>query len=72
MRHSRHRNMKELRPQGSTLRLLFAFDPRRTAIVLVGGDKQGLWARWYARNLPLADRRYDEHLRDIEERGLIG
>jgi hypothetical protein len=39
--HSRHANMKELRPRGGHLRILFAFDPRRTAILLIGGDKSG-------------------------------
>ena len=38
--------MKELRP-AQTIRVLFAFDPRRTAILLIGGDKRGSWNRWY-------------------------
>lgn len=61
---SRHANMKELRP-GSTgrteIRVLFAFDSQRQAILLVGGDKSGDWAGWYARNIPVADARFDEH-----------
>ena len=65
VRGSRHKNLKELRP-GSTgrteVRVLFAFDPRRRAILLVGGDKAGAWSRWYAVNVPIADRRYDDHL----------
>ena len=40
---SRHANMKELRPMGGNIRILFAFDPRRTAILLIGGDKTDRW-----------------------------
>lgn len=58
---SRHANMKELRT--GTLRALFAFDPQRRAIVLLGGDKRGNWTGWYERNIPLADDRFDQHLR---------
>ena len=60
---SRHHNMKELRP-GSTgrseIRILFAFDPKRRAILLVAGDKAGRWKQWYDQNIPLADDRFDE------------
>jgi hypothetical protein len=66
---SRHHNMKELRSIGGNLRALFAFDPRRHAVVLLGGDKTGDWKGWYARNLPRADRLYDQHLRDLGEGG---
>lgn len=68
---SRHRNMKELRSVGGHLRALFVFDPRRTAIVLLGGDKAGTWNRWYRSNVPRADALYDEYLRELEEEGLI-
>ena len=54
---SRHANMKELRPPATSLRVLFAFDPRRTAILLIGGDKQGQWQRWYREFIPVADLR---------------
>jgi hypothetical protein len=67
---SRHNNMKELRPGSSgrsEVRILFAFDPRRRAIMLVAGDKRGAWARWYATNIPIADDRYDEHLAALEQ-----
>lgn len=57
---SRHHNMKELR--ASTLRALFAFDPERRAIILIGGDKRGDWKRWYKRNIPLADDLLDDYL----------
>lgn len=62
---SRHHNMKELRSLGGHLRALFAFDPKRRAIVLLGGDKRGDWTGWYARNIPLADDLYDDHLRNV-------
>jgi hypothetical protein len=60
---SRHHNMKELRSVGGNLRALFAFDPRRRAVVLVGGDKTNDWKGWYERNIPLTDKLYDNHLR---------
>lgn len=62
---SRHHNMKELRSIGGHLRALFAFDPRRHGIVLIGGDKTNDWRGWYERNIPVADRLYDEHLRSL-------
>ncbi len=62
---SRHHNMKELRSIGRHLRALFAFDPTRTAIVLLGGDKTDDWTGWYERNIPLADAIYDEHLKQL-------
>ena len=65
---SRHRNMKELRPGSSgdsELRILFAFDPVRRAILLIGGDKSGNWARWYQREIPMADRLLDEHIQAL-------
>ena len=67
---SRHKNMKELRPGSSgrsELRVLFAFDPERKAILLVAGDKSGQWKKWYRVNLPIADDRFDEHLRQLKE-----
>ena len=69
---SRHPNMKELRTQhqGRPLRTLFAFDPRRYAILLIGGDKTGD-DRFYDRMVPLADRLYDEHLDSLRKEGLI-
>lgn len=61
---SRHSNMKELRP-GSTgrteIRALFAFDKKRRAILLVGGDKSDDWRGWYDHNIPVADDRFAEH-----------
>jgi hypothetical protein len=49
---SRHSNMKELRIEST--RILFAFDPRRMAILLIGGDKRGRWNDWYAEMIPIA------------------
>ncbi|MGO1851053.1 type II toxin-antitoxin system RelE/ParE family toxin [Microbacterium sp.] len=65
---SRHRNMKELRPGSSgrsELRVLFAFDPERSAIMLIAGDKAGNWTRWYRKNIPVADDLFDDHLRRL-------
>jgi hypothetical protein len=61
--------MKELRPPSSgttEIRLLFAFDPRREAIVLVAGDKAGNWDGWYRKAIPLADRRFTDHLAALD------
>jgi hypothetical protein len=69
---SKHANMKELRTQskGKPLRTLFAFDPRRCAILLIGGDKTGN-KRFYEKLPPLADHLYDEHLKELKNEGLI-
>src|SRR5256885_15057555 len=69
---SKHSNMKELRTQhqGRPIRTLFAFDPRRTAILLIGGDKTGD-SRFYERMIPVADRLYDEHLESLRNEGFI-
>jgi len=48
------------------LRILYAFDPRRTAILLIAGDKTGD-DRWYETNVPVADRLFERHLRVIEK-----
>lgn len=65
---SRHRHMRELRIQhrGAPYRVLYAFDPRRTALLLIGGIKTG-HSRWYEEFVPIADALYDEHLRALEE-----
>lgn len=52
------------------LRVLFVFDPRRHAILLLRGDKTGNWERWYEVNIPRADDLYDEHLRELRDEGL--
>lgn len=63
---SRYGHMRELRVQhgGEPYRILYAFDPRRTAILLIGGRKTGD-DRWYDKFVPLADRLYDEHLDEL-------
>ena len=64
---SRVHGMKELRPgsSGSTeIRVLFVFDPWRSAILLVGGDKSGNWTRWYRTAIPKAERLYEQYLRE--------
>ena len=60
--NSRLANLKELRPRGGHLRVLFVFDPRRVAILLLGGDKTGAFTEWYVEMIPLAERLYDEHI----------
>ena len=64
---SRHRRMRELRIQhkGQPYRVLYAFDPRRTAILLLGGNKTGQ-NRWYKEFVPKADDLYDEHLETLK------
>jgi hypothetical protein len=69
LRGSRYRNMKELRSVGGNFRALYAFDPRRRAIVLLGGDKTNDWNGWYERNIPRADKRYEQHLRSLGKEG---
>lgn len=66
---SRHRNMKELRPPRGNMRILFIFDPRRTAILLLGGDKTNQWEAWYRRAIPLADQLYDDYLEELRREG---
>lgn len=65
---SKHSHMRELRIQhkGEPYRVLYAFDPRRMAILLVGGCKTGD-DNWYGKLIPIADNLYDEHLKEIGE-----
>ena len=67
---SRHSHMRELRIQhaGRPYRVLYAFDPRRCAILLIGGDKTGN-DRWYEQVVPVADRLYDQHLETLRREG---
>lgn len=69
---SRHSHMRELRVQGGgrPLRIFYAFDPRRAAILLIGGDKTGD-KRFYKRMIPIADRLYDEYIAELRKEGLI-
>ncbi|MFE2677828.1 type II toxin-antitoxin system RelE/ParE family toxin [Streptomyces hygroscopicus] len=64
-------HLKELRPGSSgnsEIRILFAFDPVRRAVLLVAGDKAGNWQGWYDTNIPIAEKRYQAHLADLETR----
>ena len=72
IRGSRHGAMRELRAQsgGRPIRVFYAFDPRRTSILLVGGDKTGN-DRFYQEYVPLADDLYDDHLEELRREGLI-
>jgi hypothetical protein len=73
--HSAIQNLKELRPASagrSELRILFAFDPRRSAILLVAGDKAGNWKQWYRQSVPRAEQLLEIYLKERaeeEERG---
>ena len=53
------------------IRVFFAFDPRRRAILLIGGDKTGRWREFYEEMIPVADDLYDEHLNELREEGEI-
>jgi len=70
--NSRHAHMRELRIQseGRPLRVFYAFDPRRSAILLIGGDKTGD-GRFYERMIPIADDLYDVHLKELKQEGLL-
>jgi hypothetical protein len=64
--------MRELRIQheGRPIRVFYAFDPRRTSILLIGGHKIG-GDRFYDQMIPIADRLYDEHLEELRREGRI-
>ena len=64
--------MRELRVRsgGNPLRIFYAFDPRRTAILLIGGDKTGR-DRYYKEYVPLADDLYDAYLKELKAEGLL-
>ncbi len=69
---SKHAHMRELRIQsgGRPLRAFYAFDPRRSAILLIGSDKTGD-DRFYERMIPVADALYDAYIAEIRKEGLI-
>ena len=66
---SRHSNMKELRGKVTDryLRVLYAFDPRRSALLLIGGDKTGD-LKWYEKFVPTADELFDRHLQELRRK----
>lgn len=69
---SRHGHMRELRVQsgGRPIRIFYAFDPRRNAILLIGGDKTG-HDRFYEIYVPVADKLYDLYIEELRKEGLI-
>lgn len=71
LKHTKVKNLKELRPAspGTTeVRILFAFDPKRKAIMLVAGDKargkngKAKWSGWYREAIPKAEMLFEEYL----------
>jgi len=63
-------HLKELRPGSrgrSEIRIIFAFDPSRSALLLLGGDKAGNWQRWYRDKIPLAEQLYLDYTAETEE-----
>ena len=63
-------NMKELRPPSagrSEVRILFVFNPWRSAVLLVAGDKSGQWKQWYRKAIPLAEQLYEDYLAEREK-----
>jgi hypothetical protein len=74
LKGSRHANMKELRAdtRAMVMRIAFAFDPNRSAILLVAGDKAGVnQKRFYRQLLSKADGLYDAHLAAIKKKGKV-
>src|SRR5262245_41362896 len=69
---SKYPHMRELRVQsgGRPIRIFYAFNPTRAAILLIGGDKTGD-KRFYRRMIPIADRLYEEHIAELKREGLI-
>lgn len=62
--------MKELRPRSGSrvsVRMLYVFDPGRRAVILTAGNKAGNWAGWYDESIPVAEERYERHLKETEE-----
>jgi hypothetical protein len=70
---SRIANMKELRPPSagrSEVRILMVFDPWRSVVLLVAGDKSGQWSRWYRTAIPQAEQLYTDYLAErVKETG---
>jgi hypothetical protein len=69
---SKFAHMRELRvqSQGNPIRIFYAFDPKRSAILLIGGDKTGD-RRFYERLVRVADKLYEEHLENLRKKGLL-
>ena len=72
IKHGGLHHLKELRcSAGGALRILFAFDPRRCAILLLGGDKTGRWEAWYEYAIPQAEALYADYLQELRREGLL-
>ena len=70
LKGSRIHHLKELRPGSrgrAEIRIIFAFDPTRSALLLLGGDKAGNWERWYRDNVPVAERLYLDYTPEGEQ-----
>ena len=63
--------LRELRIQcgGDPYRVLYAFDPVRHALLLIGGNKSGN-DDWYEKNVPIAERLFMDHLKELKEEGI--
>lgn len=70
LKGSKFGQMRELRiqHQGKPYRVLYAFDPRRVAILLIGGNKQGN-KNWYKKSVPTADKLYEKHVKSLKGKG---
>lgn len=73
---SKMKNLKELRPaspKGTEIRILFAFDSVRRAIMLIAGDKSKgksgkmKWNGWYRKAIPKAERLFEQHIKESEQ-----
>lgn len=67
LKGSSYKNMKELRPPSTFIRVMFAFDPNRMALMLCGGDKEDDWTKFYKRTIPIADALFAEHLEKLRK-----
>lgn len=65
LKGSKFKNLKELRPRGNFLRLIFIFDPERKAIVLAAGNKKNQWSHWYRTQIEIAEKRYEDYLAEM-------
>jgi hypothetical protein len=63
--------LKKLIPRGGYLRILFRFDPRQTAILLIGGSNDGRWERWYEEMIPVGEALYETYLAELHAEGLL-
>jgi hypothetical protein len=63
--------VKELIPRGGYIRVLFRFDPRKTGVLLIGGDKEDQWDRWYKKKIPEAEKLYETYLEELRKEGLL-